>query len=671
MSILSTVSLGASAVSARWGEPYFTEAINKSNLGLRRGIARGFRLEPVAESISLRVALDETSADALAAIEQGALAFTVRLTSAQVISLATWRGQTVYVALYATYSVGHQSTCAIRICNAAELEEDWWVGAVKLGRVAVPAEGDLAAADIDTSIADYAWAGRGYGDVEWENLAPTPALDHWHAGLPIGWHKINANDDDPEQDDGGDAAGVPPTAGIAMRFISGMSPLGLGEFTVHAGERIHMLLRGRGAAGSVTLSMLSSSPDGGFLGIHADETRQLVLTSAYENWTNLSTSFVAGGNRSVLVTLTAAADSEAYIDEVQILREPTASKLRRVVDRTRPFGNLAGRMLELWTSLYEDATVAMRVTAEGMFDQFRDATPTFTFKGLGGAAAILAGIKQITGIANEDVTITPAAGRKVKLATVVQVATPTAASTSDTDVVPDDIATVSGDAWAKRVFASGAAFLYGAATSTTRFAKVLAQGGALLSREAAGVPGGGGFVFLGDAKRGPADMPVGFEQKPYYGSEATGVYRVLHPQAQPIAAVGYYYDGSLVGEIVTEGAWGLRRSKSDAFDVTNDGKVVDIYLETTAGELALLTGVPSPVGAYGKDLAIEVSCCGRNANGYTDLFRRAVAYPVAVAGAGSHLRIRVKTYDADGVAADDTMVWLRVYPAGRLDQFSE
>lgn len=651
MSILSSTNLTALAVRARWGEPHFTEAINKSRLGVQRGIIRGLRLEPVAGGISVRVAMDETYGDGLAAFEKSHLAFVVELTSAQVVSLAGWRDSTVYVALYATYVSGSPSTCVLRLCDAAETAETWWADAVKLGRIDVPAAGDLTAADIDTSIADYAWAHRGYGDVEWENLAPTPAMDHWHNGLPVGWHKIDSNLDDPEQSFADDGAGVPPTSGVALRLATGMSQIGMGEFTVHAGERIHVLLRGRGVSGTVTLGVLSMSPDG-LLGIHADESRTLALVPQHANWTNLSASFVAAGNRSVLVSLMVAADSEAFVDEIQILREPVKSKLRRVVDRTRQFGNIAGRALELWTSLYEDAAVAMRVSAEGIFDQFRDATPTFTFKGQGGAAAILAGIKQISGVAGQDVTLSPAANGKVKLTSVGQVATPTAASTGDTDVVPDDIATVAGDFWGRRFFASGAAFLYGAATSTTRFAKVLAQGGALLTREAAAVQGGGGFVFLGDAKRGPADLPAGFEQKPYYGSEAAGIYRIVHPSSIVLASASFKYNSSSEEFDTVKGCFGLASDFATALYRVSTG-IYRVRLAITTAELALLTG--------GDARSVMPFVSATAPGGENDVTASARAYTLLAFGNVVQVGVNVSV---SGTLADNVIVNLRVYPGG-------
>ena len=146
----SMVAFADGQMKMRWREPYVTEGLNKKMAGvLPRGVYRGFRLAANGANMILDVLADPVKGDHVALYETDTASterYSVRLelTSGNfTIDLTAWPSQTVYVCLYAEYSILTTTAASIRVYTVAEYnaatEKD---ELIVLGTVDVPALGN-------------------------------------------------------------------------------------------------------------------------------------------------------------------------------------------------------------------------------------------------------------------------------------------------------------------------------------------------------------------------------------------------------------------------------------------------------------------------------------------------------------------------------------------------
>lgn len=200
-------------IKMRWREPYLTEGINKKGAAVvPRGIYRGFRLRAGVNPMEVTVEADALG-DHVAVFETFTAAderYSVRVemtTGDFPISVAVpaWAGQTVYVAIYAEYSLLAASAASLRVYTPAEYllaaEKDQLI---ILGTVAVPAvPGMIPDVDITANFRTLPWKETMPGaadpfsivfDGSWDQGPPgtvragsafATALAEWNETLPF------------------------------------------------------------------------------------------------------------------------------------------------------------------------------------------------------------------------------------------------------------------------------------------------------------------------------------------------------------------------------------------------------------------------------------------------------------------------------------------------------
>lgn len=120
--VASIYSFASDEVRMKWREPFFTAGVNAALAVVQApGIYRGFRLLPTVTNCELLVRADETAHDSVAVyLTASGLALTLRRTSDLTLDLTAYAGSTLYVTIYAVYSLGSPTTATIRLYTASE-----------------------------------------------------------------------------------------------------------------------------------------------------------------------------------------------------------------------------------------------------------------------------------------------------------------------------------------------------------------------------------------------------------------------------------------------------------------------------------------------------------------------------------------------------------------------
>lgn len=179
--LIDLTSDAATRITMQWREPYLTEAINKKmSAVVPQGVHRGWRLGLIGTEPSLTVSIlaDPVTQDHV--LVQRSLegdSVTIRGTyypgKALYLGGVGIPGTTVVVAVFANYTVGIDTTAAIRVYTEAE-----WLGmtpqqqssVVALGKVVVPMSGPIHAENITPDYRSMAWETIGSDALPWEQL---------------------------------------------------------------------------------------------------------------------------------------------------------------------------------------------------------------------------------------------------------------------------------------------------------------------------------------------------------------------------------------------------------------------------------------------------------------------------------------------------------------------
>jgi hypothetical protein len=191
MAILINNALTISKLKARFLEPYTSETINRFffTQGLI-GIHYGFDIMPDPGTGPLAVKLEHDTARgrSLAVIPSYAqrLGFAFDEDTEQILDLAAYVGQRVYIFLYVEYvTTGSPTEVRLRVADAAELGQPWTLSALLLGSVRVPSAGALTIGQIDKGSAVYAGLLSG-GSRRWQPMTTNPEFNKGLAGLELG-----------------------------------------------------------------------------------------------------------------------------------------------------------------------------------------------------------------------------------------------------------------------------------------------------------------------------------------------------------------------------------------------------------------------------------------------------------------------------------------------------
>lgn len=155
------------SVKMRWNEPYVTEGLNRKLDGvLPRGVYRGWTLAPGTNPLWLLIQADATSGDCVL-MYTTAGGYTLHVCRAPgnlQFDLTALAGQTVVIAVFATYVTGAPTTAVIRAYQLSPVDEfdDPLLTPEKgelivLGTVIVPAAGLIPAANISSTLRTMAW----------------------------------------------------------------------------------------------------------------------------------------------------------------------------------------------------------------------------------------------------------------------------------------------------------------------------------------------------------------------------------------------------------------------------------------------------------------------------------------------------------------------------------
>jgi len=210
----------------RWREPYVSAALNRKFAGIiPRGIYRGFVLEPAVAALTVQLGLG-SAAEHLAIYETtDAYSLTIRRSGILPVSVAAYAGQTVYIALYATYSPTVLTAATIRVYSAA----DYAIAPEKpelvvIGRVNVPGAGVIPATDISVE----------------DRVVPWGSLD---AALTV-WPQLVANSGF-EEGQGSGGGVFDSIQGWTYEIVAGAPALAVSTAAPHTGARaLNVVLSG-------------------------------------------------------------------------------------------------------------------------------------------------------------------------------------------------------------------------------------------------------------------------------------------------------------------------------------------------------------------------------------------------------------------------------------------
>lgn len=198
MTILVNSALTVSKLKARFLEPYTSESINRFfyTQGLF-GIHYGFDIQPdpVTGPLAIKLKHNALIGRSLAVIPDRAqrLAFTFDEDVEQVVNLAAYTGQRVYVYLYVAYTTaGTPTEIRLRVADAAELANPWVLSALLLGTVRVPSSGALTVGQIDKGSAVYAGLLPGAAR-RWQPHTTNPEFTKGLAGLLLDRAHVGAD----------------------------------------------------------------------------------------------------------------------------------------------------------------------------------------------------------------------------------------------------------------------------------------------------------------------------------------------------------------------------------------------------------------------------------------------------------------------------------------------
>lgn len=162
-------TFAASEMMMRYQQPYVTEGLNQKLAAVQpRGVYRGFRLDPDAGlgDRTLQITADGSFGDHVAVYETTTdYSITLhRSVGDFLVTLTAYASQTVYITLFATYSLGSTTAAVMRVYTEAEyavaVEKD---ELVVLGKVDVPAAGNPITS---VMIHDHERT------MAWQNIAP-------------------------------------------------------------------------------------------------------------------------------------------------------------------------------------------------------------------------------------------------------------------------------------------------------------------------------------------------------------------------------------------------------------------------------------------------------------------------------------------------------------------
>lgn len=172
-------SFAADEAKMRYREPYLTEGLNVKALALAPGVYRGFGLATSITDLTLTIVADTSSDDHLCVYEDLAgHSVTVRKASDFEINLASAASTTVYIAVFADYTLHSTTEANIRSYTQAEYdaaaEKDQLV---ILGKVVVPASGTIPTANISLNSRRSAFMQEHPEQRRWRQLVRNPYFD--------------------------------------------------------------------------------------------------------------------------------------------------------------------------------------------------------------------------------------------------------------------------------------------------------------------------------------------------------------------------------------------------------------------------------------------------------------------------------------------------------------
>ena len=195
MSTEISSSLSSARITMRWNEPYVTEGINKKLfVSLPKGVYRGWKLAADgSQHKAIQLVGDSVGQDHVAVVrlETGDTLTISMAANATPISLVAVSGQTVKLAIQASYAVGSETTAklvAIPLTEWNDLELSQQSELVVLGTVAVPTLDEvIPAADVTHAGRNEAWEAIAPGMVAWAPLIKNGGFEWASASQAYPW----------------------------------------------------------------------------------------------------------------------------------------------------------------------------------------------------------------------------------------------------------------------------------------------------------------------------------------------------------------------------------------------------------------------------------------------------------------------------------------------------
>ena len=180
----SVITLAPDDVVMKYREPFLTKGLNrKLAVNTPAGVYKGFRLASSVTPLNVVIEPDPISNTSSAVYETGGgESLTVTKVGSFLVDLTPFAGQTVAVALFASYEIGLDTFAEIRVYEVAPTDE--LTGSpeegelVVLGTVIVPgAVIQIPAADVTMSRRVSAWQRRAPESVTWAPLIRNPSFE--------------------------------------------------------------------------------------------------------------------------------------------------------------------------------------------------------------------------------------------------------------------------------------------------------------------------------------------------------------------------------------------------------------------------------------------------------------------------------------------------------------
>jgi hypothetical protein len=295
------VTFTTGETTIRYREQYVSEGLNKKlAVALPWGTYRGFRLAAKGSGDRLvTVAADATYSDHVAVYQDATgRSLTVRRTGGDFdIDLSSYSSVTVYVTIYAVYSVGSTTLTTIRVFTEAE-----WASATEkneviiLGKVDVPASGTIAAADIRGEGRRMAWQHKTSEAVAWTQIlrntgfewADITSTANWAAAYwrqqtsGAGNSSMGPDDTDPHSGD----------KHMVLNYVSGIIDFVLAQYTqgipLVPGQRFRIKFFKKmvqaATAGTLDVVVSYTTLTGGTITSGVLATLDTTIDSAYEEF---------------------------------------------------------------------------------------------------------------------------------------------------------------------------------------------------------------------------------------------------------------------------------------------------------------------------------------------------------------------------------------------------